>query len=322
MLSHLYQNEQERAPIYQQLRDSETMKKGLAYLDKTLLLAPKNLSLYAIALSVHGGFRDLNELQKLQQRLRVAAPDLTETRTETLASYRGTNDQKNLEKIQARIRTYEGLLQLPVVQNQTLTLEHVNVSLVELWQSAWICGGNIDSRKLLQTALTTHQRHQSSASRGMLKSAYFFVASEQLAQQNPDYAALVARTRRALAPEYLLTFVLERGGPMADLARKNEYVTRALALQKETVESFPSYVIVSEWASLRTSDPATAATLAKRLKENETVRLIDELKFQLDPVSIPTVLEQYWTQKLLGNEKRAGEIYQAALNEGVPLPPL
>jgi len=148
------------------------------------------------------------------------------------------------------------------------------------------------------------------------------VASEQLAQQNPDYAALVARTRRALAPEYLLAYVLERGGPLADLARENEYVTRALALQKETVESFPSLGVVSEWASLRNSDPKTAATLAKRLKENETTRLIDELKFQLNPASVSAVLEQYWTQKLLGNEKRAGEIYQAALKDGVPLPPL
>jgi tetratricopeptide (TPR) repeat protein len=322
MLAHLYRNEQERGPIYQQLRDSETMKKGLAYLDKALLLAPKSLSLYSLALSVHGGFRDLNELQKLQQRFRVAAPDLTETRAETLKAYQGVNNKDDLEKIQARIRTLEGLLQLPAIQNQTLTLEHVNVSLVELWQTVWICGGNIDSRRLLETALATHQKHQSSASRGALKAAYSFMANEQLAQQNPDYAALVARTRRALAPEYLLVFVLERGGPMADLARKNEYVNRALALQKETVESFPSQVAVTEWASLRTSDPATAAVVAKRFKENETGRLIDELKFQLNPVSATAVLEQYWTQKLLGNEKRAAEIYQTAVHDGVPLPPL
>jgi hypothetical protein len=322
MLSHLYQNEQERDLIYQQLRNSDTMKKGLAYLDKALLLSPKNLSLYAMALSIHGGFHDLNELQKLQQRLRVAAPDLTEIREETLQDYKGVNDKNNLEKLQSRIRTLENLLQLPVVQNQTLTLEHVNVSLAELWQSVWICGGNIDSRKLLKTALTTYQKHQSSASRGMLKSACLFVASEQLAQQNPDYAALVARTRRALAPEYLLAFVLERGGPMADLARKNENVIRALALQKETAERFPSIVAAAEWASLRTSDPGTAATLAKEFKANETTRLIGELRFQLNPVSISIVLDQYWTQKLLGNEKQAMEIYQAALKEGVPLPPL
>ena len=322
MLAHLYRNEQERDPIYQQLRNSETMKKGLAYLDKALLLSPKNLSLYAFALSVHGGFRDLNELQKLQQRFRVAAPDLTEARAEMLKVYQGADNKADLEKLQARIRTLEGLLQLPAVQNQTLALEHVNVSLVELWQSVWICNGSIDSRKLLQTALATYNKHPSSASRGALKAAYFFMASEQLAQQNPDYAALAARTRRVFAPEYLLTFVLERGGPMADLARKNEYVTRALALQKETVESFPSQVVATEWALLRTSDPETAAVVAKSFKENETGRLINELRFQLNPLNASVVLEQYWTQKLLGNEKRAVEIYQAALKDGVPMPPL
>ncbi len=300
MLSYLYQNEQERARIYQQLRDSETMKKGLVYLDKTLLLAPKNLSLYAFALSIQGGFRDLNELQKLQQRLRVAAPDLTETRAEILKSYQGVNDKKNLEKVQGRIQMLEKLLPLPAVQTNTLTLEYVNTSLVELWQAAWICGGNIDRQKLLQTAQTTHDRHLSAASCGALKSALFFVASEQLAQQNPDYAALVARTRRALAPEHLLAFVLERGGPMADLARKNENVTRALALQKESVESFPSFAGISEWALFRTSDPETAATLAKRFKENGTSRLMDELKFQLNPTSVTPVLEQDLDPEIVG----------------------
>jgi hypothetical protein len=34
------------------------------------------------------------------------------------------------------------------------------------------------------------------------------------------------------------------------------------------------------------------------------------------------VLEQYWTQKLLGDEKRGLEIYQTASKGGVPLPPL
>jgi hypothetical protein len=60
------------------------MKKALAYLDKALLLAPKSSSLYSLSLSLQSGFRDLPELQKLQQRFLTAAPDLTEMRDDTL----------------------------------------------------------------------------------------------------------------------------------------------------------------------------------------------------------------------------------------------
>ena len=96
----------------------------------------------------------------------------------------------------------------------------------------------------------------------------------------------------------------------------------AIALEKEMLESFPSWAGINEWAMLRTTDPETAAVVAKRIKENGAIRLVDELQLQLSPCSASTVLEEYWTQKLQGDEKRATEIYQQAIRDGVPLPPL
>jgi len=51
-------------------------------------------------------------------------------------------------------------------------------------------------------------------------------------------------------------------------------------------------------------------------------RITDELQFEYNPLSSVGVIEQYWTQKLLGDEKRATEIYQQAMRDGVPLPAL
>jgi len=320
MLSVLYQDEPGRIQVYQQLRESEAMKKGLGYLDKALLLAPKEPDLYATALAIYGSFRDLNELQKLQQRFQIAAPDLAEARREALDAYSGAKDQKYLEKFQQRIQSLKVLAQTPAISGDALTLEYVTVALNEMQQNAWLYGGTVDGRELLQTALAAYQKHHSSASRSTLQSAYFFRANEELAQQNPDYAALVKQTRRAVAPEYLICYLLEQGGPLADLARKNENVTQAIALEKELVASFPSWASVNEWAMLRTTAPATATVVGQRIKESETIRLVDKLQFQFSPWSSSQVLDQYWTQKLLGDEKRAAEIYQNAIHDGVPLP--
>ncbi len=322
MLSVLYQDEPGRVQIYQQLREDEAMKKGLGYLDKALLLAPKEPDLYSTALAVYGAFRDPNELQKLQQRFKVAAPDLTEIRQETLDAYTSAKDKENLEKCEQRIRSLKAVAQTPAVNGNPLTLEYVNVTLNGLQQNAWIYGGKVDGQELVRTALATSQQHSSSASRAALQSAYFFLANQELAQQNPGYAALVNRTRRAIGPEYFICYLLERGGPLADLARKNDHVMAAIALEKEMLKSFPSWAGINEWAMLRTTDPETAAAVAKKIRENETIRLVDELQFQFSPCSASSVLEVYWTQKLLGNEKRATGIYQQALHDGVPLPPL
>jgi hypothetical protein len=322
MMAHLYQNEAQRAPLYQRLRDNEAMKKAMGYLDKALLLAPKDAGLYSTALGLHASFHDLSELQKLEQRLRIAAPDLSEVRQETLQSYSGVKDKDYLEKIQARIKTLEDLARNPAVNGHALTLEEVTISLLGLKEQLPRRGGTADSRALLQTALAAYQKHPCSATRHALKSAYCFRACDELAQQNPQFGALVQSTRRSLDSEEVITFVLERGGPMSEQARRNQNVVQAVALQKEIVANFPNWVNISEWAMLRTADPALAADLARKLADNEAARLADQLQFRLNPVNASAVLEQFWTQRMLGDEKRAAEIHQAAVREGVPLPQL
>ena len=70
---HSYQDDQGRAAFNRQLQQNEHMKKGIACLDKALLLAPKNPSLYGLAVHLHEVFGDLAELQKLQSGSRWPA---------------------------------------------------------------------------------------------------------------------------------------------------------------------------------------------------------------------------------------------------------
>jgi tetratricopeptide (TPR) repeat protein len=321
-LAHLYRNEQERALIYQQLRDNEAMKKALSCLDKALLLAPKSLSLYSTAFTLQGSFRDVPELQKLHQRFLLAAPDGAESRDNSLLAYGGSKDKEYLQNFQTEIKTLNNALQLPAVAGHVLTVENVNVRLLNLQQNACAYGGTADSQKLLQIAEATFQKHASSATHQALISAYLFRASEELKQQNPQFATLVDRTRRALGPEYLFAFIVERGGPLSELVKKNPNFLKALALEKESVANFPAWGSINEWALLRASDPETANVIAERVKKNEAIRLVDQIQFELNPLNASAVLEQYWTQKLLGDEKRGLEIYQTASKGGVPLPPL
>jgi thioredoxin-like negative regulator of GroEL len=322
LLAHLYGDEAERARVYQRLRESESMKKCLAYLDRALLLAPKKLSLYEVGLQIQTSFLDLAELRKLQQRFRVATPDSTEEKQETLDAYRGAKDQENLDKLQARIRKFEALLEASAVKEHPLTLEHVITSLNGLRQNLTVYGGATDRPKLLVEALTAYRKHPSIASQAALISSYLFCADEELAKQSPDYAALASHTRRAVSPRYLLAFVLERGGPLAEVARRNSNLLQALTLEKERGQRLPSFRHIVEWALFRTADPTEAALVARKLQENEAGRLASELRFQLNSCGASEVLEEYWTRKMLGQDKAAMEVYQQALRNGVPLPGL
>jgi hypothetical protein len=179
----------------------------------------------------------------------------------------------------------------------------------------------VNSQQVLEAAQAAYKQHSSSATRHALISAYLYKANDELVRQDAEYAVFFNRTRRALAPHYLIATLLERGGPSADLIRKNANVEKALALERESIALFPSYPRVDQWALLRHVYPAEAAGIATNLKRNDVARLSDELQFQLAPMSSAAVLEQHWTRKILGDEKGAAILYQEAVARGVPLPP-
>ena len=322
LLPYLYNNEQERAALYDRLRGNESMKKALAYLDKALLLAPKTRSLYQEQLYFQSAFQDFAELQKLQQRLRAANLDLGEIRKEANLALSGAKDKEYLEKMRPQIGKYEALLQSPAVQQHTLTVEYVSSTLNNLKQNSSLYGAKVDSRQLLDSATAVAQKHSSAASSGSLIASLYFRAVDELSAQNPEFAALAKRSFRSLSPKYLIALSLDRGGPLADAVRQNANVQKALSLEKETGKKFPKLRGAEEWALFRAGDAGEASLVARAIKENNTARLVDDLQFQLSPSSGSAVLDQYWTRRLLGDDKRAEAIYEEAVQQGLPLPAL
>ena len=152
------------------------------------------------------------------------------------------------------------------------------------------------------------------------------LAGESLSGDSLGYkesmTALAELTRRSVAPQDLIAFILERGGPLAAVVLQNENVLAGLTLTKERVEKYPSWVSIDEWALLRRSSPDVAAMVERQFGDSEVSRLSNELQYAFNPLNASSVLEQYWTHKMLGDEERAVAIYRQALQEGVPLPPL
>ncbi len=312
-LALLYSDEAARETVFTKLRNSDSMQKGLGYLDKALLLAPKNLSLYQLALAIHGGFRDLEELKKLRQRFQVAAPDLQEITQRSREAYRGEHDQEYQERLATRIHTFESLLNSSPVKAHPLTAHYVTVGLLGYRQAAAKYGAAVDERQLLEAARAAYASHPNAGSHYALLSAHYCCASAELARQNKAYAELASQTRRALSPQHLILLLLEGGGQMAELVRQNPNVAQAIALEKENVQRFAGWVTIEEWAALRATDPAQAAVVAQRLKANETARLRNALEYELNPLSASAVVEQYWTSKLLGEDQRAAKLYRGSL---------
>ena len=322
MLAHLYRDEQGRAALIQQLSQNEHMKKALSYLDKALLLAPKNSDLYALSLGLQETFRDFSQLQKLKQRIQVAAPDSTEMARNTREAYDPAKDKARLDRLQHEISRYQALIGSVAVRQHPLTLKFVQVVLNGLGQGAALWGANADSQTLLDQAIALHQSHPTSASLATLIGAHFARAHEQLKHQSTAYAALAERTRRAMSPRDLMALLLDGNDSLARLVRKDPNFLRALELIKEDGRLFPSFRQPDEWALFRTVDADEAALVAHQVKSDQAARLADELRLRLNPISSAAVLRQYWIAKINSDQPVAVALYQQASLDGVPLPAL
>lgn len=321
-LSHLYNDEQGRTEVYGRLRESPSMKKAIAYLDRALLLAPKRLNLYLTALNLQSHFRDAGEMKKLQQRLQTAAPDHAEVDQQYLEGYSGARDKERTERVRKSQERYRQLLQKSEITDHAATKRYLLLELNELRREAWTLGEAVDADEMVRAAIGEFDAHKSSATRAAVTSALYFRAVTDAARQNPEFDTLVKRSRRGLHPRYLTALLLDKGGAPGDMLRKHPDIQKALELEKESARLFPATPGPDDWALFRNTDLAHAEAIAQVFKGNAATQLSDELGFELTPLRVTSVMDRYWGLRLAGQEKQAAEIYQQALRKNLPLPAL
>jgi hypothetical protein len=319
-LQFLYNNQQERDAIYARLRENPNFKKALSYIDRVLLLAPKRLETYQTALQVQAGLRDPSELQKLHQRFVAAAPDQRESEGNYADIYKGTRDKEYRERTERGLRRLQGLLDKPGVRDHAPTLNYVKLQICGYQQGLWTYGVEVDADKLVQSAAEVYQSQPCSSARSTLIGAYLFRAVNQLRTQNAELDDVLKRTRRRVSASYLVIWFLERGGTTADQLKAHPDVQKAIALLKESSQFFPGLQDANDWAMFRHLDPALANRIAESYRKNGAAQLVDGLNHLCAPLGMTTILDQYWTLKLLGEEQKAAALYQDAIKKGVPLP--
>jgi tetratricopeptide (TPR) repeat protein len=322
MLSYLYANEAERESIYRQLRSNEHMKKALAYLDKVLLLAPKSTSAYWLCTELYAGFRDVALLEQLQQRLEAAAPDLSEVVQAAKEVYSGAKDEERRQQALREIARHEALLELPAVQEHALTAVYVRAELNALRQGAHLAGVVTDTSQLVGEAQELYGQHPCTATRAVLRGACLLRLHDSLIQAAPEYAALASATHRGLSPHYLMLHLVQWKHPLtASICQAPEF-RQAMELTKEDSACLPSSPDATDWVLLNAVFPQEAQRIRPMVQANQVGRLKDELQFRLNPASPSFVIEQCCACEFAGDDALARAIYEKALQDGLPLPPL
>lgn len=321
LLSFLCDDRESQRRLTERLRTHPAAIKATTFLERLLILAPKNARVYRKLLPLYEDQRNLDKLRDLSARLERGTLDLSTEEKRMREEHAGKRDEKNRKDLQAQLKRYQERMDAASKGQRDITFAVAATDLVGLKWGLAIYGVAVDSDEVVKLAESAYEAAPSFGTRGFLEGALLFRANNNLTRKDPAYAALAAQTRRSFSPSDRIAWVLEHDGNLRSLALADADVQRVLELSWEAHGKAPDVANPWAWAMLR-SNEQQAEKLAKVVCEDKVDNAVRTLNVQLFPFSAHHALRRSWALRAAGKEKEANSILKQCADRGVPMPRL
>lgn len=320
-LAQLYDDEPGSRQVTIRFHASEPAKMAEEFLNRLLLISPKDVDLYALAIHIAINKKDAEALQRLDERMKNAGFDMETIRTQTLEAYNDTDKEGQMR--QQRAATEKWFLEM-LARPEIVAHPPTHQFLLNGWVanriSAAAYGQEVDPAKLVEAAETADREHPCSLSRNTLAAAHMFAAETRLASQSPEFAAIAKRTRRTLNSSQLFALLLSRQDPLASAIRADPSFKKGAGLYQEARQKFPDWPNLEQWGILDSADPRMTAEMAARFQAHPLAARCVAMSYRMNPWNADAIVDQYLQCRLLGNAAGAASIYDQAVKAGVALP--
>jgi hypothetical protein len=318
LLRYLYRTEEERAQLAAQLVEHPSVVRAVEYLERLLVLRPRNPGPWKLLGKLHGYTRDVEVMRRLAARLADADLDLAESRRASLEYYEGVRDEKlrtDLAAEVARVRedlaaAEEGQRPLPVALAQSRLLEAL--------LSGERVGLQVNGAELLELAEQAHALAPSRATESRLQTVLARRVVLDVARRHEGFARTLERAGRAVADPYVLAAVVEEDPELAPVIRKAPDFQRFIDLVLESHHAFPSSPDPLNWKLLLLAEQPEAAQVAAGIQANEVDRLRREMDLRLSPLATSPAYDTRWAAQAAGTPPP--DTLTPLRTAGVPLP--
>jgi hypothetical protein len=293
--------------------------RAVAHANRLLVLAPKDIYPYLVLVGIHGFTRDLAALRNLERQLRDAELDLADTIQVQLDHIAGKKAAKEKADLEVTIKRWEEYY-TRFKKDGGATFAVAAVTLAGSLMRREEVGEAVDVDRVIRLAEEAHAAAPSRQTQSFLADALLFRTHRQLIQQEPEYAKMATRARRALEHDDLIVVAVERGGKLRTAALADPSLRRACDLLKEQARAFPDEAGPGTCILLQVTDPTEAAPMIESLGKNESGKLARAIALKLAPANPRTALAGYWALKLEGKEAEGKAILKACAARGVPFP--
>ncbi len=322
MFSYLYRDQKGKDIFIEKLKNHSSFKKGVSYLEKAVLLSPKNVSNLASLVAIYSFIDDQQSIEQLATRFENSELDLESYAKSRKLYLSGEDDQKSLKKINDYLANVDQLL-----AKKRNSAKAINSAIL---QSYWIASkmnastfdGASYSTLLLNKARKVYASLPSSSTRGDLESALIYRLTEKVRAQSSKFKAIYEQYGRSINDTNLLALAMSQDKEILNFVASQGEANELQALLAESYKNFPKSPSVIDWFILNSLGNKLADKVGDALR-NSPIQVSKNLLAYKQTASKEFIaLHQYMMLKLQGDNEQAKKLLRTAIDNGAQIPSL
>lgn len=316
-LGYLYDDQESRDKVTDQVRQSGLLKKVTENARRLQVIRPKSTDGYGIEVALLVWTEDTTAAEQLFARVKAATLDLGQAKQEAQDLLNGKDIAKRRVQLEEAEKRAKATLARARAANHPATLAMALCDMVEIQISANSFAMTYDADAAVGLAEEAVAAQPCLATRRMLSLALLERANQQLKATDQAYATAAQDRGTLVTGAQLIGIAVQSPGELRDKVLALPDTQRAIQQAKELAERLPDSVDDISWHLLKLTDSAITDQLSQ---ENKSNAIANDVQFLLVPLSRSGVVNHYLTLLRRGDQANAKELLETARREGVTLP--
>jgi hypothetical protein len=319
LLAYIYNDQASRDALARRVKDHPGVARALTYLDKVMVMSPKDGRAFAIAHSVRRFTQDDAALHALEQRIEAADLDTADQLAATKDFLAGTKDQQQQSTLAASISRAEELSNaLRPKGGRTAAVAITRV--VERMLTLGTIGGSVDPEKILTLAQEAYRVSPSSSTSAVVMTARLFHASRDLRHSDPAFNEFWGKYGRSAGLTYLMAVAASEPSSFQTKVVQHPDVQEALKILRDWDKQYTGHHATFEWAMLKNTDSAVAEKFADDIRKDPRQEINQSISQLLRPADASEALETYWLKQIQGKPEQGQVAIRKVAEMGIPVP--
>lgn len=319
-LRFLYLNGEQREALFGELTKNAHYRRGLELLQRSLVLAPNNLSSHRLASHYYSTTQNLEALQALLLKVEDTEFPSDEPRAKAEEYWKGEQDE-DIRKSNAIAE--KEWTEIHAELTDPKQKAYARVALAETRLSLFSLGD--PSSTTLETEMaalkTILEQHPSSRVRGAYLDARSQHALIALSSQNQQIAGYLKSGRRNFGARQLIAYALYSDS-LRPLVLAHVKCKQVLNDIHEHSSLFPKTADPDDWFLATHLAPDSADEVKANALKNQTGLLSGQFLYQTTPWSPSSIMNQYQSLHLKGEDEKANALLKQAAEDNISLPKL